>query len=86
VLPGSEENQLKLEQALGIKISSGTYESVAEIMGMMAQDETLLSGIDTNALIHADVSVDDIAQHLSTGSLKNEVPIDPFAELDRVTA
>ena len=45
VLPGTPENQAKLEQALGMKISSGTYEEIAMLMGMASQDDSLYSGI-----------------------------------------
>lgn len=66
VLPGTPENQLRLEKALGIKISSGTYEDIAQIMGMQSQDERLLEGIDKRVFIHADLGVDDIVAYLST--------------------
>ncbi len=82
VLPGTKENQAKLEQALGMKISSGTYEEIATLMGMASQDDSLYSGIASWSLIHADLSVDDIVMHISTGSLRSESPVDISAELD----
>ena len=82
VLPGTKENQERLEQALGMRLSSGTYEDIAALLGMVAQDETLYSGIDSNALIHADLSVDDIAANLSSGSIRSENPIDIAREFD----
>jgi hypothetical protein len=82
VLPGTPENQAKLEQALGMKISSGTYEEIATLMGMSSQDDSLYNGIDTWSLVHADLSVDDIVAHISTGSLRSENPVDISSELD----
>ncbi len=64
VLPGTPENQIRLEKALGMKISSGTYEDISSIMGMTSQDDTLYDGIDQSLLIHADLSVDDIVESL----------------------
>lgn len=86
VLPWTPENQARLEKALGMKISSGTYQDISGIMGMTAQDESLYDGIDTSLLIHADLSVDDIVASLSTGSVRNENPVDVETELNRLTS
>lgn len=82
VLPGTPENQNRLEQAIGMKLSSGTYEDIATLMGMSAQGKSLYAGVDSGSLIHADLSVDDIVANLSTGSLQNENPVDVFSEMN----
>lgn len=84
MLPGTKENQERLEQALGMRLSSGTYEDIAALLGMASQDENLYAGIDKNALIHADLSVDDIAANLSSGSIRSENPVDIAKEFDTV--
>lgn len=72
---------MKLEQSLGMKISSGTYTDIAGIIGMSAQDETIYNGIPREQISHADLSVDDIASSLGTGTVRTTDPVDISREL-----
>jgi hypothetical protein len=86
VLPGSKESQERLEQALGMKLSSGTYTDIAGIMGMTSQDNSLYDGVKEEQITHADLSVDDIVSNFTTGAIRNENPVDISKELSVISA
>lgn len=72
---------------LGIKFNSGTYVSMAETLGMVAQNNSLFLGIKKELIKNVDISIDDIVS-LSSSSGKTfstmSDPVDLESELSKI--
>ncbi len=86
VTPWKKENQDRFEKMLGMKFNSGTYESMANALGMVAQDKSLFSGLKKESLKNVDISIDDIVSLTSSSSTlsSSDAPIDLEAEFAKL--
>jgi hypothetical protein len=81
VLPGSDENMRKFDQALGIKISWDTYKNIASYIWMESQDDAIYGDISVDRIYPVDLSIDDLMITIGTGmSLSWSSTLDPMME------
>jgi hypothetical protein len=76
VKPGKSENKDIMDRTLGVRLSSGTYGQIADILDMRAQDDSLYAGISTGSLRYPDISIDELVTLIGTGSMKESPPLD----------
>lgn len=85
VAPGKKENQDQFDTMLGIKLNTGTYTTMANIIGMVAQNNSLFSWIKKEAIKNVDISIDDIvsltASWKTLSQIHTSAPVDIEAEL-----
>lgn len=82
VLPGTPESQKRFDQTLGIKLSTGTYSDVAQVIGLVAQDSTLFDGISPSSMTGVDLNLDQIVALMGSGKQASlDPPLDPSLEV-----
>jgi pheromone shutdown protein TraB len=76
VQSGTKENHDILDRTLGMKLWSGTYDHIAEMIGMRAQGSGLYMDVPQTLQRYPDISVDELISFIGTGSMIAREPID----------
>lgn len=86
VRPGTQKNTEAFQKLLGLKLTDKTYTTLANTIGMEAQDQSLYAGIGTGSLRYVDISIDDIMSFASGTLLTPPLsdPLDLESEIARM--
>ena len=81
VAPGSDESHSRFNKSLGFEFNASLYPLLAHLGGLTVQDQdAIFAGIPEKQMRNVDMSMDEIANLLWTGSREDSRPI---ADIDR---
>jgi hypothetical protein len=82
VTPGSPESQVRFDELMWVKMTDTLYSSLADLLGLVAQDDSIYSWLPEGSVENVDISLDTVVQLIGTGAIPQSVdPVDLEKEL-----